>query len=106
MVFAAPPDEGLSALGRFGRSSTLVTREPVEIRETPFTFDYGRQLVRQRRLAEAYELFCALINSAAADPGFCAQELVSICEHWGRTEEAARLRQFDQAPTQQMGLFD
>jgi hypothetical protein len=31
--------------------------------------------------------------------------LTWICEHWGRTAEAQRLRQYDPAPVRQMGLF-
>ena len=105
MVLDAPSDAVRSALTAFGRSSTLVTTEAMEIRQTPHTLDYARRLVRLKRFAEAYDLLCALMEEAV-EPGSCARELAWICEHWSRTAEAERWRQFDRAPTRQMGLFE
>jgi hypothetical protein len=105
VVLDAPEDALRDALTGGGRTSTLVTRESVKILETPRTFEYGRELVKQKRLAEAYVLFYALMDEEGMT-GICAQELAGICEHWGRHGEAERLRRFDPAPGRQMGLFD
>ena len=106
IVLDAPSEQVRSALTAFGRSSTLITTEPVEIRQTPCTFEYARLLVKQQRLTEAYDVFYALMNEAG-EPGFCPQELAWICDHWGRTVEAESLRQLvQQTPSHQMGLFD
>jgi hypothetical protein len=105
-VLDAPSPEVQSALTAFGRSSTLITPEPVEIRETPCTFEYGRKLVDQKRYAEAYDVFYAIMNQTG-EPGFCAQELAWICDHWGRTSEAQKLRQMEQPGlAHQPSLFD
>jgi hypothetical protein len=61
-------------------------------------------LVRKRRYAEAYDLLYLLMEDSV-DTSACARELTWICEHWGRTAEAERLRQYDPAPVRQMGLF-
>jgi len=106
IVLDAPSPEVRSALTAFGRSSTLIAPEPVEIRETPCTFQYARKLVSQKRLAEAYDIFYAIMNQTG-EPGFCAQELAWICDHWGRTVEAESLRLMDQQiPAHQPSLFD
>jgi hypothetical protein len=104
VVLDAPSDEARAALNIGGRSSVLVTTEPLEMRETPRTFRYARELVRNKRYAEAYDLLYLLMEDSV-DPGACARELTWICEHWGRTAEAGRLRQYDPAPASQMGLF-
>jgi hypothetical protein len=54
VVLDAPSDETCAALDFNGRSSVLTTTEPLEIQETPRTFHYARELVRNRRYAEAY----------------------------------------------------
>lgn len=105
MVLDAPDEQVRSALTAFGRSSTLVTTHPVELRTTPQTFKYAQTLIADSRLAEAYDLLYKLLEDTA-EPGFCARELAWICEDWDRPAEAERLRQLDPAPTQQMGLFD
>jgi hypothetical protein len=106
IVLDAPSAEIRSALSVFGRSSALITAEPVEIRQTPTTFDYARRLIRQQRFAEAYDLLYRLMNEAG-EPGFCAQELAWICDHWGRTVEADGLRRMDRAiPLEQLSLFE
>jgi len=94
-----------AALGVGSRCSILMTTEPLQIRETPHTFDYALELVRSQRLAEAYDLLQMLMEETV-DPGACARELAWICEHWGRTAEAERWRRFDPMPVRQMGLFE
>ena len=105
VVLDGPAEPIRAALGVENRCSILMTTEPWEIRETPQTFDYALQLVRSQRLAEAYNLLQMLMEETV-DPGACARELAWICEHWGRTAEAERLRQFDPMPVRQMGLFE
>ena len=104
VVLDAPSEEVRAALEVDGRSSVLVTTEPVEVRQTPRTFDYALELVRSQRLAEAYDLLNLLMEEVV-ESGACARELAWICEHWGRTAEAERLRQHDPMPVRQMGLF-
>jgi hypothetical protein len=104
VILDAPSDEARAALEVGGRSSVLVTTEPLEVRETPRTFAYARELVRKRRYAEAYDLLYLLMEDSV-DTSACARELTWICEHWGRTAEAERLRRFDPPPVRQMGLF-
>lgn len=104
VVLDAPSEEARAALEVDGRSSVLVTTEPLETRETPRTFGYARELLRNRRYAEAYDLLYFLMEDSV-DTSACARELTWICEHWGRTAEAERLRQHDPAPVHQMGLF-
>jgi hypothetical protein len=104
VVLDAPSDETRAALEVAGRSSTLVTNEPLEVREAPRTLAYARELVRKRRYAEAYDLLHLLMEDSI-DTSACARELAWICEHWGRTAEAERLRRFDPPLVRQMGLF-
>jgi hypothetical protein len=104
VVLDGPSEEARAALAIGGRCSVLATTEPLEIRETPRTFSYARELVRNRRYAEAYDLLYLLMEDSV-ETGACARELAWICEHWGRTAEAERLRQHDPAPVRQMGLF-
>src|ERR1700722_12077163 len=96
VVLDAPSDEARAALDVGGRSSVLVTTEPFEMRETPRTFSYARGLVRNMRYAEAYDLLYLLLEDSV-DTSACASELTWICEHWGRTAEAERFRQYDAA---------
>jgi hypothetical protein len=105
VVLDAPSDEARAALDFGGRSSVLITTEPLEIQETPRTFHYARELVRNRRYAEAYDLLYLLMEDTV-DTSACARELTWICEHWGRPAEAERLRQHNPAPVRQLGLFE
>jgi hypothetical protein len=105
VVLDGPAEPVRAALGVQNRCSILITTEPLEIRETPRTFDYALELVRNQRLAEAYDLLQMLMEETV-EPGACARELAWICEHWGRTAEAERLRRFDPMPVRQMGLFE
>jgi len=105
LVLDAPDDKTIAALAPGGRASTLVTAEPVKRIETPQTLDYARQLVLAQRFAEAYVLLYDLLD-AVTSPESCARELAWICDHWGRLEEADRLReQADGPPTVQLTLF-
>ena len=105
LVLDAPIEPLRSALTAFGRSSTLVTTEPVETLSQPHTFAYAMTLIAANRLAEAYELLYKLLEDSV-EASFCARELAWICEEWDRPAEAARLRQFDPAPSRQVGLFE
>jgi hypothetical protein len=100
------PAPGLAAefIAR-GRTSTLVTLDPIKVLETPRTLSYARQLISRHRYAEAYELLYALMDSdiSTAD---CAHELSWICEHWNRGEESESLRShYRLPPTEQLSLF-
>jgi hypothetical protein len=106
LVLDAPDEKTKAALTLGGRSSTLVTTDPVKRMETPQSLDYARQLVLARRFAEAYVLLYDLLD-AVISPDPCARELAWICDHWGRLEEANRLReQSGLSPTVQLALFD
>ena len=64
-----------------GHTSTAVTRDAVEIVETPETPAYARSLIARRRYAEAYELLYRLLDGVI-EPDSCARELTWICKHW------------------------
>jgi hypothetical protein len=82
LVVDGPAEPVRAALGVENRSSILMTTEPLEIRETSRTFDYALELVRSRRLAEAYDLLQMLMEETA-DPGACARELAWILRALG-----------------------
>ena len=68
-------------------------------------FAAGRALVVARRFAEAYEILYELFN-AGIETEACARELVWICEHWDRVDEANTLRfRFHPASAEQLRLF-
>jgi hypothetical protein len=105
LVLDAPAPEIACELISPGRTSTLVTREPVKILETPESMAHARKLIGARRYAEAYEILYRLLDSgiSVAD---CAHELSWICEHWNRAEEAESLRfHYRLPPTEQLSLF-
>jgi hypothetical protein len=105
LVLDAPDEKTQAALTPGGRTSTLVTTEVVKRLDTPQTLDYARQLVLARRYSEAYVLLYDLLD-AVVSPEFCARELAWICDHWGRLEEAERLReQCNSSSTVQLSLF-
>jgi len=106
LVLDAPDEKTKAALAPGGRTSTVVTTDPVKRMETPHTLGYARQLVLDRRFAEAYVLLYDLLD-AIISPESCARELAWICDHWGRLEEANRLReQCSSPPIVQLLLFD
>jgi hypothetical protein len=105
LVLDAPAPEKASALIPHGRTSTLITTEPVNILETPDTLAHARKLIGGRRYAEAYELLYRLldVDVSASD---CAHELSWICERWNRIDESLSLRSYYRLPpTEQLSLF-
>jgi hypothetical protein len=105
VVLDASSPEISSELTAGGRTSTVITSDPVRILETPQTPAYTRTLIAARRYAEAYELLYGLLD-AVVEPEACARELTWICEHWGRIEEANVLRYHYGAPGgEQLLLF-
>ena len=88
-----------------GRTSVLYTDKPTRLVENDRSFRAARNLVVARRFAEAYELLYQLMN-AGIEPESCARELVWICEHWDRVEEANGLRfRCAREPSEQLRLF-
>lgn len=99
------PQAALDSLIPSGRTSILFTSEPVHILDDERNLGSARALVSARRFAEAYEVFYELLNTGV-EPEFCARELVWICEHWDRQDEANALRfHFGPAPSEQLRLF-
>jgi pentatricopeptide repeat protein len=83
----------------------LVTTEPVEPVDNKVTFEGARQLVRSRRFAEAYDALRQLLDSGI-EPMACVRDLVWICEHWDRLDEANTFRyRYGPEPTEQLHLF-
>jgi hypothetical protein len=104
-VLDAADAEISAELTASGRTSTVITREAVEIMNTPETPAYTRNLIAARRYAEAYELLYRLLD-AVIDPDGCARELTWICEHWERVEEANVLRlNYGPLGMEQLALF-
>jgi len=105
LALDAPEPEVASELISPGRTSTLVTTEPVQVTETAATLQYARKLLSVRRYAEAYELLYRLLDTGNSTAE-CARELSWICEHWNRTDEMESLRyHYRLPPTEQMSLF-
>jgi len=105
LVLDSPPTEFASVLVPRGRTSTLVTSEPVKVVETPKSLPHARKLIAARRYAEAYELLYSLLDSDVSTAD-CARELAWICEHWNQLDEAESLRShYRLPPTEQMSLF-
>jgi hypothetical protein len=105
LVMDAPAAELAATIIPRGRTSTLLTLDPVSTVETPTSLAYARKLIASRRYAEAYELLYVLLDSDhSADD--CAHELSWICEHWNRVEESDSLRShYRLPPTEQLSLF-
>lgn len=89
LILDAPAADGTGRVIAVGRSSFIVTEQPVQRRETPESLDYARTLLSVTRYAEAYELLYRLMNGAI-DAETCARELAWICEHWDRIEKPSR----------------
>jgi hypothetical protein len=105
LVLDAPAPELAAALVAHGRSSALLTPDPVLVAQTEESVVYARTLISSRRYAEAHELLYRLLESGVA-PETCARELTWICEHWGRVEEANSLRfHYGPQPFEQLVLF-
>ena len=105
VVMDAPSTPVRAAYAGFARTSLLLTTEPHDSSAKPHDFGYALRLVRASRLAEAYELLYTLIEEDI-EVRACARELAWICDRWGRTDEARRLRRFDRPPSNQMSLFE
>jgi hypothetical protein len=104
VVFDAP-EVPLDAILPAGRTSVLFTEEAVRIVSDARDFAAARALVVARRFAEAYEILYELFR-AGIETEACARELVWICEHWDRVEEANALRfRFQPVSAEQMRLF-
>jgi hypothetical protein len=105
LVLDGPAPDVAAELIPPGRTSTLVTSEPMAVAETPRTLAYARKLIASRRYAEAYELLYSLLD-ADVSPSDCARELSWICEHWNRADESESLRfHYRLPPTEQLSLF-
>jgi hypothetical protein len=105
VVLDAPAPEAVRRLARLGRSSTIITEEPVKLLEPADSAALARALVAQRRYAEAYEMLYRLVE-AGVETDACARELAWICERWDRLEEANHFRQmYSRDTAEQMGLF-
>jgi TIR domain len=105
LVLDAPADQHANAVIPGGRTSVLITEEPVSLAELPESFERARTLITARRYAEAYELLYRLLD-AEITPEACARELTWICDHWGRIEEANVLRfYYGPEPSAQLMLF-
>jgi hypothetical protein len=105
LVLDAPDPELVPEFIASGRTSTLVTLDPIQVIETPRTLPYARQLIQRRRYAEAYELLYSLLDSDTSTAD-CAHELSWICEHWNRADESESLRfHYRLPPTEQLSLF-
>ena len=88
-----------------GRTSTLITVDPVSIVETTPSLADARKLIAARRYAEAYQQLYSLLD-ADISPADCARELSWICEQWDRVEESDSLRtHYKLPPTEQLSLF-
>jgi hypothetical protein len=99
------PQVALDPLMPSGRTSILFTSEPVRIVEDERSLRAARALVAVSRFAEAYDVFYQLLHSGV-EPEACARELVWICEHWDRQDEANALRfHFGPSPSEQLRLF-
>jgi hypothetical protein len=105
LVIFDAPGVNVHAVLPSDRTSVLFTTEPVEAPETRRTSAAARSLVAARRYAEAYEIFRGLLDSGI-EVESCARELVWICEHWGRPDEANALRfHIKSGPEEQLRLF-
>ena len=105
LVLDFPADEHAKAVIPGGRTSVLITEDPVSLAEIPESFERARTLIAARRYAEAYGLLYRLLD-AEISPEACARELTWICEHWGRVEEANALRfYYGPEPSAQLTLF-
>jgi len=105
LVVLDAPQVPVESLAASDRSSILYTDEPVYIAHDERSLAAARSLVEARRFAEAYELLRELLN-AGIEPESCARELVWICDHWDRVDEANSLRFLcPPEPSEQLRLF-
>jgi hypothetical protein len=104
VIFDAPQVPVDSVLSH-GRTSYLFTADPVRVETSDTSLAAARRLVADRRYPEAYDALHVLL-SAGVEPETCARDLIWICEHWGRIDEANTLRvHLTASPLQQLRLF-
>ena len=105
LVIFDSPQVSVNALIADGRTSFLFTSEPVRVELQAPSIANARLLVSARRFPEAYEELYELLE-AGIEPANCARELIWICEHWDRIEEAKSLRDhLGAGPFEQLRLF-
>jgi hypothetical protein len=105
LVILDAPQVAVDPLMPSGRTSILLTSEPVRIVDHALSLAAARGLVSAGRFAEAYEVFYRLLN-AGIGPESCARELVWICEQWDCLDEANALRRhIGPSPSEQLTLF-
>lgn len=105
LVVVDAPQVSLELLVPCGRTSILLTSEPVRVVEDKRNPGTARALVSVRRFAEAYEILHELFD-AKVEPEACARELAWICEHWERRDEANAFRfHLGPGPGEQLPLF-
>jgi hypothetical protein len=105
LVLDGPSLDLAAELVMRGRTSTLITQEPVKVVETSTSLAQSRRLIEARRYAEAYEMLYALLDDDVS-PADCARELSWICDHWNRADESESLRfHYRLPPLEQLSLF-
>ncbi len=105
LVVFDSPQVAVDSILAHGRTSYLFTTEPVRVEPLDHSLAAARRLVADRRYPEAYDALLRLLD-AGAEPEACARDLIWICEHWGRIEEANALRvHLSASPMQQLRLF-
>jgi hypothetical protein len=99
------PDHIPQPLLPAGRTSVLVTSEPVIFVNEPPSLPLARRLLAAGRVSEAFENLRHLFDRGI-EPEKCARELIWIYEQWDRIAEANELRFFvGPAPAEQLLLF-
>lgn len=105
LVIFDAPQVAVDPVLSHGRTSYLFINEPVRVETLDTSLAAARKLVADRRYPEAYDALHLLLN-AGVEPETCARDLIWICEHWGRIEEANSLRvHLTTSPLQQLRLF-
>ena len=104
LVLDAPDSKCEQAFAAGGRSSYLITTEPVGPDRQPDSVSLVRELLDSRRIAEAYEMLERLLE-VGMESEFCAREMIRILEDWGRFDYARLLRdQFQPMHERQMAF--
>jgi len=105
LVLDSPNPDVRDSLIPGGRTSTLITCQPVQPVQDTDSVRSARDLFASRRFAEAYEMFYRLLRSGTAVEE-CARKLAWICDLWDRPAEAEELRWlFRPAAPVQLALF-
>jgi pentatricopeptide repeat protein len=105
LVILDAPHVAVDPLLPAGRTSILFTSEPVRTVDHAPGLSVARGLFSAGRFAEAYEMFYELLSSGVEKES-CARDLIWICEHWERLDEANALRfHIGPSPSEQLLLF-